>query len=490
MLGKYVRVAGLYTVVGLILFAFVVFYGGAQGMGREYVARVRGEEIPLEVFRIYRTAESPEEQRLRDMGLKSSDVTRFVDRKVMDYLIQQTLLSQRAEEMGFLVGDEELRRAICANPAVRGEDGRCDPVRVERLREGQGFSSERSYVDTLRRELLVQKMATFLEQSVRVSDDAARDQLRRERTSLRLDYAALRAADFAKDVQVSDDEAKAFQTAQAARIQQEYERRTSEFKRPEQLRIRHILLTGDDAEPAAGKAKARLDKGEDFAKVAKDVSKDPISAAAGGDLGLLSKDQMLPEFAAAAFGAELNKIVGPVKTERGQHLLRIEEKKPALDLSLEQASPQLARELLTTDRARERARAQAEKLSTAVAAGKPLGEAAKELGIEVKQTPEFNPQVRIIPDLEPAAGLRETAIGLRMDKPSSARIFGEGDSFYLIALAQRSEPDLASLAGEVEGMRTRLEFQMRGQLASELYRKLREEADAAGEIEVRGLEGV
>ena len=71
--------------------------------------------------------------------------------------------------------------------------------------------------------------------------------------------------------------------------------------------------------------------GEDFAKVAGEVSKDPGSKTDGGDLGFFTKDRMVEAFAEAAFKLEPGQISDPVKSQFGWHVIQVEEKrkKPA-----------------------------------------------------------------------------------------------------------------------------------------------------------------
>ncbi|MDO8534716.1 MAG: peptidylprolyl isomerase [Xanthobacteraceae bacterium] len=93
---------------------------------------------------------------------------------------------------------------------------------------------------------------------------------------------------------------------------------------PEQeVHARHILVeTEDKAKEVLGKLKA----GGDFAALAKEVSKDP-GASDGGDLGYFSKEQMVPEFAEAAFKLDKGKISDPVKTQFGWHIIKVEDKR-------------------------------------------------------------------------------------------------------------------------------------------------------------------
>jgi peptidyl-prolyl cis-trans isomerase C len=107
----------------------------------------------------------------------------------------------------------------------------------------------------------------------------------------------------------------------------------------EEVRARHILIrapAGDEKASAAAKAKieaiiARLNKGEDFATLAKEVTEDPSGKANGGDLGYFTKEQMVPAFADVAFKLAKGQISGPVHTQFGWHVIKLEDKriKPA-----------------------------------------------------------------------------------------------------------------------------------------------------------------
>jgi peptidyl-prolyl cis-trans isomerase C len=103
----------------------------------------------------------------------------------------------------------------------------------------------------------------------------------------------------------------------------------------QEVHARHILIraaAGDEKASKAAEDKikaviARLKMGEDFAKVAKEVTEDPSGKANGGDLGYFTKEQMVPEFADVAFKLEKGQISDPVKTQFGWHVLKIEDKR-------------------------------------------------------------------------------------------------------------------------------------------------------------------
>ena len=102
-----------------------------------------------------------------------------------------------------------------------------------------------------------------------------------------------------------------------------YEEAIQKIAGEKEVRARHILLPTEDEAKAV---KTELDKGADFAELAKKKSKDP-GAADGGDLGFFTKDQMVPEFSAVAFELAPGKISDPVKSQFGWHIIKVEEKR-------------------------------------------------------------------------------------------------------------------------------------------------------------------
>ena len=91
----------------------------------------------------------------------------------------------------------------------------------------------------------------------------------------------------------------------------------------EQVHARHILVQTPDQ---AAQALNRLNKGEDFAKVAREVSQDPSTASAGGDLGWFPRGLMVPEFEQAAFNLKPNELSPAIQTQFGYHIIQVLEK--------------------------------------------------------------------------------------------------------------------------------------------------------------------
>src|SRR5262249_19553980 len=101
-----------------------------------------------------------------------------------------------------------------------------------------------------------------------------------------------------------------------------YDEKISQIKPEQEIHARHILV---DTEAEAKEIEERLKKGEDFATLAKEKSKDANSE--GGDLGFFTRGTMLKPFEDAAFGLEVGQISDPVQTQFGWHIIKVEEKR-------------------------------------------------------------------------------------------------------------------------------------------------------------------
>ena len=117
----------------------------------------------------------------------------------------------------------------------------------------------------------------------------------------------------AKDVTVKEEELKTY-----------YEENKDRYTEPEQVKARHILVEDEDT---ASSILKRLEKGEDFAEIAKEKSADSGSKDKGGDLGFFERGMMDASFEEAAFNLSIGETSAPVKTMFGYHIIRVEDKK-------------------------------------------------------------------------------------------------------------------------------------------------------------------
>ncbi|MGZ8999242.1 MAG: peptidylprolyl isomerase [Allosphingosinicella sp.] len=128
-----------------------------------------------------------------------------------------------------------------------------------------------------------------------------------------------------------------------------YDEALKQMGEEKEVHARHILFrtpagdekAGKDAEDKAKAVIVRLKKGEDFAKLAGELTEDPSGKANGGDLGYFSKEQMVPEFSDTAFKLEKGQISEPVKTQFGWHVIKVEDKRTKPTPKFEEVKPQL-----------------------------------------------------------------------------------------------------------------------------------------------------
>lgn len=135
-----------------------------------------------------------------------------------------------------------------------------------------------------------------------------------------------------KAVSVSEEEAAAY-----------YEEHKEQYKKGETVRAKHILT---DTEEKCAEILEAIEKNEkSFEDAAKEFSTCP-SGTKGGDLGAFGRGQMVKEFEDAAFSAEIGAVVGPVKTQFGYHLIKVEEKNDEEIASFEETAASIRRILM------------------------------------------------------------------------------------------------------------------------------------------------
>ena len=122
-----------------------------------------------------------------------------------------------------------------------------------------------------------------------------------------------------------------------AAMHQVYDDAVKQMPAEQEVHARHILVPTEDEAKAI---EAELKKGADFAALAKEKSKDP-GAADGGDLGYFTKDQMVPEFAEAAFKLDKGQISDPIHTQFGWHIIKVEDKRTKPTPTFDQVKAQL-----------------------------------------------------------------------------------------------------------------------------------------------------
>ncbi|NJD87557.1 MAG: peptidylprolyl isomerase [Betaproteobacteria bacterium] len=303
-------------------------------------------------------------------------------RSVLERVINERLVGLGAERAGVKIDDKQLADRIASEPAFQ-EDGKFSRSRYEAIARAQGFSvvglDERLREDmrlTRYRDSIVQTafvprstldgFIRLSEQSrevsmIQVTPDAFLASVKPTEEQVRAYYES-KTQEFAvpeqvrvEYVELSVDSLAAKTPVDPEEVKKFYEANKSRFVQREERRASHILLAvkpdAPEAEQKAVEAKAAAIAAEvrkkpaSFAEVARRESKDPGSAAQGGDLGFFARGAMVKPFDDAAFGAKKDEIVGPVRTDFGWHVIRVTDVKPEKGKSLAEATPEIEAEL-------------------------------------------------------------------------------------------------------------------------------------------------
>ena len=140
------------------------------------------------------------------------------------------------------------------------------------------------------------------------------------------------------------------QRADEATLRKRYDEFVKANPPKEEIHARHILVATESEANAVGDA---LRKGADFQKLAGEKTIDPSGKTTGGDLGFFGKDEMVPEFSAAAFALKDGEVSAkPVKTQFGWHVIMVVERRtiaPSFEEMREQMTSELSQEIVNDE---------------------------------------------------------------------------------------------------------------------------------------------
>lgn len=337
--------------------------------------------------------------------------------QVLDALVDEEVVRQRAAELKFRVGDQQLAAEIRKLEFFQAE-GAFSPDLYRSLLSQQGMSPAQ-FEARVRADLVDAQLPSGIQGTEFVTDEelaryvALRDQQRAVRWTL------VPVEMFIAGITLSDADLQAWYEANSARfmdpetvaleylefkpdasgadievteeaLRELYEQQADLHRSQEQRLARHILIPVEGEDVAAAEAKAaalvaRLNAGEDFASLARAESQDPGSAADGGSLGWIERGVLVGPFEDALFSMETGQVQGPVRTEFGVHVIKLEEIKAEATKPFAEVRDALELEYLDSERER-RYLETAERLTDlAYANPDSLEPAAEALGLSVQR---------------------------------------------------------------------------------------------------------
>lgn len=314
--------------VGTIIFDWGMNVTGLS-TAESTIAQVNGEKISLAEFDL---ACNQVLESYKQSGTEINDSQlNAIRNRVLDDLIQSKLVRQEIKKLNIHATDKEITYYLWDRPPdfiqqmFRTEQGQFDVARYQAaLKNPQLDAAWIGVEEELRSRLPVQKLQDMLSATVVVTESQVKEEYLK-----RNQKASVRYAQFPADKYRS-----AAVTITQAELEKYYKEHQDELKEPEKRTIDYVIFstqpTQRDSQAVQDTATAvyqRALAGEDFAKLAEIYSEDESNNTRGGDLGFFPRGQMVKPFEEAAFAANAGDIVGPVATNFGLHIIKVEERK-------------------------------------------------------------------------------------------------------------------------------------------------------------------
>lgn len=508
------RSIGTYLIIGAITVVFIAFFGqGSVGFTDlaggvpSYAAKVNGKEISVREFQTaYGSMLSTYQQQMggqfdeamaEQLGLKDS---------VLDQLVERRLLVESARQNGLAVSDAEVARAIREIPAFQKEGQFDFPTYKLVLANSVGLTPEK-FEEEVRADLLREKMIAQVRQAAKATDDEVRAEYRRENDKANLQVVRFNAQSFMAKATPSAAEIAAWLATEEgkAAVEREYTEKNFRFKQPRRIKAQHILVKvaedapADQVEAAEKKlveAKKQIEGGADFGELARQLSEDPGSKDAGGDLGFFGPGTMAKPFEDAAMALGKGEMSDVVRTRFGMHLIKVNDIQEAKEQTLAEVQDQIAGEILKQRKAKELAKAKAEEVLASVQGGEtlahlfPAAEApaddghghvapvvakdAQQLAV-AEETGLFSVDSQYVPKIGASADIAKAVQGAEKGAVLP-QVFEINGAYVVAVVSDRVKPDMEAFDANAQTYRQRVIARKEQTLVQDFTRGLRAQA--------------
>jgi peptidyl-prolyl cis-trans isomerase D len=389
------------------------------------MATVAGE--PVSSFEFDQALREQQEQARRAMGANfnpamfESPEMRYA---VLEQVVNQRVLAAKARREHFNVSDAQLQQFIAAIPPFQ-ENGRFSPEKYQQLLATQNMTPL-MFENRVRQDLTLAPVQEPVAAANIVARPSAERYLHLLEQQREVAVATIGGEAFAKDVKVDEAQVKAFYdqnlaafntpeeakveyllltpdslssqvTVDAAEVRKHYDANAAQYAAAEERTAAHILIpvkpdAKDSEKDAARKkaedilAKARANPAK-FGELAKEFSQDSGSAQQGGDLGSFARGTMVKPFEDAAFAAKVGDIIGPVQTDFGFHVIKIDAIRAARTQPFDEVKAQIESDLKRQKGQAKFAAAADQFQNLVYEQADGLAGAAKALNLKVETTP-------------------------------------------------------------------------------------------------------
>ncbi|MGI9104225.1 MAG: peptidylprolyl isomerase [Terriglobales bacterium] len=464
-------------------------FGAPQG---DVLAKVGEEDVT--VAEVQQTANNIGKQQF-PRGFPAQFRPFLMQRAAQQLILQKAMIAE-AHRMGFKVTDAELRDEL-----QHGQFGATlfpggnfvGPEQYENFIQSAFNMGTQQFENLLKTDLLIRKLRAAVVGGVSVSDQEIAQQYQHENTKVKFEYALLSLEDLMKQVHPTEADLKTYydqhkqayanaiperrqaryiiidrnkvrQQAQVTpqELQQYYNQHRDEYRVPEQVNVRHILIKtpapGPDGKVDENAVKAAREKadsilkqvqgGGNFAELAKKYSEDPGSKDNGGSLGWIQHGQTLPEFEQTAFSLAKGQTSGIVRSTFGFHIIHLDDKQEAHVKPLDEVKAQIE-PVIAAEKAANRADSLANKVQTDARTGG-LEKAAKDNGLEVISAGPFT-RTDSLPGVGQAPELMSALFAAREKNPPETVNVPQGSVIYEVTAVQPARsPSFEEIRARVE----------------------------------------
>ena len=346
----------LKIIFGIIIVSFILtgVSGYLIGGGNNFAAKVNGQEISRGQFEnAFNSERNRMQQQLGDQFSElaaNENYMKTMRQQVLNRLIDESLLDQYARELGLSISDEQVKQAIFQTQAFQ-TNGKFDNQRFSGIVAQMGMTTDQ-YAQALRNQLTTQQLINAIAgtdfmlpgESDQLAALVSQQRVVREAT---INVNALAAKQTASDEEINAfwqqnqarfmapeqfrvsyikmDAASMQESASDEEIQSWYDQHKDQFTQPQRNRY-SVIQTKTEADAKA--VLAELQKGADFATLAKEKSTDIISARNGGDMGWMEDASTVPELKDAGL-KEKGQLSGVIKSSVGFLVARLDDVQPA-----------------------------------------------------------------------------------------------------------------------------------------------------------------
>jgi peptidyl-prolyl cis-trans isomerase D len=442
----------LWIVIATFIISIFAIWGGAGRLGEQRqedtIASMGRDHISTDAY--YAALRNRLEALQKEFsGLNKNFIQQLnIPQQVLEQMIQQNLLAQKAKEMGITASSEEVRDRIVS---LFQRDGKFIGYDEYRRILQYNRMSLAQFEDGLKEEIVLNKMIQLLTAGITAPPDELWESYKKQNETAKIEYVLLEESKVPYDEALTAQEIQAYFEKNKAKyglperrqglyvflrtddlkkeiqvsegdIDKYYKDNIDQFKEPEKIRVGRVFLSaaGKDKEALRKETQVILDGmtgGSDFAQVARTSSQDE-KAKEGGDWGFDEWRRLAANEIEEIGKLSAGQISPVVETPDGFSILKVTEKEPEKTQTLDEVKPRIISSL-EDQKARERAEERIGQLEKMARREKSLGTAAQKMGLTAETTGLVK-RAQALGDFDPAGSISQALFELKEKQVSSA----------------------------------------------------------------------